>query len=119
MCREGSQPPLLQLNHNEPPKPVVQCSDHMCPIAVHWHIKQSYTHYWRVKVTVRNFNFVKNYSDWNLVVMHPNLRSVEQVFSFNYKPLNVYGNISEHINSFNIFLQLGFYKNKIKNNNFS
>ncbi|XP_057808026.1 COBRA-like protein 6 isoform X2 [Salvia miltiorrhiza] len=88
-------PPQLQLSHNEPAKPVVQCTNHMCPIKVHWHIKLSYTHYWRVKVTVTNLNYVRNYSDWNLVVLHPNLRSVEQVFSFNYKPLNVYGNIND------------------------
>ncbi|XP_042033942.1 COBRA-like protein 7 isoform X2 [Salvia splendens] len=41
-----SGPTMLQLSRNEP---VVQCTSHMCPIMVHWHIKQSYTHYWRVK----------------------------------------------------------------------
>ncbi|CAJ1963722.1 unnamed protein product [Sphenostylis stenocarpa] len=40
-------------------------------------------------------NFVKNYSQWNLVVLHPNLRSVTRVFSFNYQPLQVYGNFSD------------------------
>ncbi|KAK4401977.1 COBRA-like protein 6 [Sesamum angolense] len=93
--KPGKLPPVLQLEHNEPPKPVVQCSDHMCPIRVHWHVKLSYTQYWRVKITVTNLNYVKNYSEWNLVVLHPNLRSVTQVFSFNYKPLNVYGNIND------------------------
>ncbi|XP_042025309.1 COBRA-like protein 6 [Salvia splendens] len=88
----ASGPTMLQLSRNEP---VVQCTNHMCPIMVHWHIKQSYTHYWRVKVTVTNLNYIRNYSDWNLVVMHPNLRSVEQVFSFNYKPLNVYENTND------------------------
>ncbi|KAK6136522.1 hypothetical protein DH2020_029758 [Rehmannia glutinosa] len=91
----GESPPVLQLQHNESPKPLVQCSHHMCPIQVHWHIKQSYTQYWRVKITVKNLNYVKNYSAWNLVVLHPNLRNVTQVFSFNYKPLNVYGNIND------------------------
>ncbi|KAH6806241.1 COBRA-like protein 6 precursor [Perilla frutescens var. frutescens] len=94
----GESPPLLQLmqqHHNETPKPVVQCTNHMCPIAVHWHIKLSYTHYWRVKLTVTNLNYAKNYTDWNLVVLHPNLKSVQQVFSFNYKPLNVYTNIND------------------------
>ncbi|KAL0357179.1 UNVERIFIED_CONTAM: COBRA-like protein 6 [Sesamum calycinum] len=93
--KPGKLPPVLQLEHNEPPKPVVQCSDHMCPIRVHWHVKLSYTQYWRVKITVTNLNYVKNYSEWNLVVLHPNLRSVTQVFSFNYKPLNVYDNIND------------------------
>ncbi|XP_009776069.1 COBRA-like protein 6 isoform X1 [Nicotiana sylvestris] len=91
----GELPPVLQLDHNEPPKPVVQCSQHMCPIQIHWHVKQSYTKYWRVKMTIRNLNYVKNYSQWNLVVLHPNLRSVTQVFSFNYKPLNQYGDTND------------------------
>lgn len=67
----------------------------MCPIRVHWHVKQSYKEYWRVKITITNLNFVKNYSSWSLVVQHPNLRSVTQLFSFNYHPLNTYGNISK------------------------
>lgn len=69
----------------------------MCPINVHWHIKLSYTHYWRVKVTVTNLNYAKNYTDWNLVALHPNLKSIQRVFSFNYKPLDVYGNTSKII----------------------
>ncbi|PHT96524.1 COBRA-like protein 5 [Capsicum chinense] len=46
-------------------------------------------------MTIRNFNYVRNYSQWNLVVLHPNLRSVTQVFSFNYKPLDQYGDIND------------------------
>lgn len=66
-----------------------------CPTQVHWHVKQSYKEYWRVKITITNLNFVKNYSMWNLVVLHPNLKNVTQVFSFNYQPLNSYANISK------------------------
>ncbi|KAK2660951.1 hypothetical protein Ddye_007484 [Dipteronia dyeriana] len=62
----------------------------MCPIRVHWHVKQSYKEYWRVKITVTNLNVMRNYSQWNTVLLHPNLQSVTQVFSFNYKPLNQY-----------------------------
>ncbi|CAN4110695.1 unnamed protein product [Withania somnifera] len=93
--KHGEVPPVLQLDHNEPPRPVLECTHHMCPIQVHWHVKQSYTRYWRVKMTVRNLNYVRNYSQWNLVVLHPNFRSVTQVFSFNYKPLNQYGDIND------------------------
>ncbi|KAF3628792.1 COBRA-like protein 6 [Capsicum chacoense] len=93
--KRGEVPPVLQLDNNEPPKPVLECTQHMCPIQVHWHVKQSYTQYWRVKMTIRNFNYVRNYSQWNLVVLHPNLRSVTQVFSFNYKPLDQYGDIND------------------------
>ncbi|KAK7246887.1 hypothetical protein RIF29_41757 [Crotalaria pallida] len=76
-------------------KPLVRCSRHMCPIRVHWHVKQSYKEYWRVKITITNLNFVKNYSQWNLVALHPNFRSIIQVFSFNYKHLPVYGNLND------------------------
>ncbi|OVA01523.1 COBRA [Macleaya cordata] len=89
-CIDPDNSPIIDLPHGEdqvvPPK--VMCTQHMCPIRVHWHVKTSYKEYWRVKMTVNNFNYVKNYSQWSLVVQHPNLRSVEQVFSFNYKPLN-------------------------------
>ncbi|XP_051146512.1 COBRA-like protein 6 isoform X2 [Andrographis paniculata] len=93
--RAGKLPSVLRLKPGERPKPIVQCSDHMCPIKVHWHVKQNYRLYWRVKITVMNLNYVKNYTEWNLVVLHPNLRNVTQVFSFNYKPLSVYGDIND------------------------
>ncbi|KAI3943014.1 hypothetical protein MKX01_024937 [Papaver californicum] len=84
--------PLIELPHSEdevvPPK--VRCTQHMCPIRIHWHVKTSYKDFWRVKVTVHNFNYVKNYSQWSLVVQHPNLQSLVQVFSFNYKPLQLF-----------------------------
>ncbi|GFY89365.1 COBRA-like protein 6 precursor [Actinidia rufa] len=92
--KSGDSPSILQLP-NEAPQPVVQCTQHMCPIRVHWHVKESYREYWRVKITVTNFNYAKNYSQWNLVVLHPNMQNVTQVFSFNYKPLHLYGNIND------------------------
>ncbi|CAK9168263.1 unnamed protein product [Ilex paraguariensis] len=107
--KPGELAPVLQLLHNEAPQPVVQCSQHMCPVKVHWHVKLSYTQYWRVKITVTNLNFVKNYSGWNLVVQHPNLRNVTQVFSFNYKPLNQYG----HINDTGMFYGIQYYNDML------
>ncbi|KAF7842755.1 COBRA-like protein 6 [Senna tora] len=94
----GESPSLLQLPHDmstEDPAPLVRCSQHMCPIRVHWHVKQSYKEYWRVKITITNLNLVKNYSQWNLVLLHPNLQSITQVFSFNYQPLSVYGDTND------------------------
>lgn len=73
----------------------ILCTQHMCPISVHWHVKVSYRKYWRVKMTITNYNMYKNYSDWNLVIQHPNLGSVAQVFSFNFQPLVQYGTISK------------------------
>ncbi|XP_012568188.1 COBRA-like protein 6 [Cicer arietinum] len=95
-CVNSDKTSVLQMPQaNEPPKPVIRCSHHMCPIRVHWHVKQSYKEYWRVKITITNLNFVKNYSQWNLVVLHPNLRSLTQVFSFNYQALPIYGNLND------------------------
>ncbi|XP_031128718.1 COBRA-like protein 6 [Ipomoea triloba] len=93
--KAGEQPPVVQLQHYSPPRAIVQCTKHMCPIRVHWHVKLSYTQHWRVKITITNYNFAKNFSQWNLVVLHPNLGKVTRVFSFNYRPLNQYGDIND------------------------
>ncbi|GAY61147.1 COBRA-like protein 6 [Citrus sinensis] len=107
----GETPSLLQQKHdpNKEQSPVVICSQHMCPVRVHWHVKQSYTQYWRVKITITNLNVVQNYSQWNLVALHPNLQSVTQVFSFNYKPLNQYG----YINDTGMFWGIEFYNDML------
>ncbi|XP_037446588.1 uncharacterized protein LOC119316375 isoform X1 [Triticum dicoccoides] len=78
-------------------EPAVRCTGHMCPIQVHWHIKKSYREYWRVKMTVNNFNTLKNFSDWNLLVQHPGMQNLTKVFSFNHHPLVQYGTISRLI----------------------
>ncbi|KAF7822382.1 protein COBRA-like [Senna tora] len=75
--------------------PLVQCTRHMCPIRVHWHVKINYKEYWRVKITITNFNYRMNYSDWNLVIQHPNFDNLTQLFSFNYKSLTPYGTIND------------------------
>ncbi|KAG6779291.1 hypothetical protein POTOM_015664 [Populus tomentosa] len=74
---------------------LLQCTHHMCPIRVHWHVKVNYKEYWRVKIAITNFNYMKNYSTWSLVVQHPNLNNVTQVFSFEYKPLIAYDSIND------------------------
>lgn len=75
--------------------PLLRCTRHMCPIRVHWHVKLNYKEYWRVKITVTNFNYRMNYTDWTLVAQHPNFDNVTQVFSFNYKSLTPYGSIND------------------------
>lgn len=87
--------PYLQSAVNGPGKnsftPLVQCTSHMCPIRVHWHVKLNYKDYWRVKITVTNFNYRMNYTQWNIVAQHPNFDNITTVFSFNYKPITPYG----------------------------
>ncbi|CAE5957025.1 unnamed protein product [Arabidopsis arenosa] len=106
--KDGELPPYLEQKHDpeEEVSPVVKCSDHMCPIRIHWHVKVNYREYWRVKITATNFNTMKNYTNWNLVVLHPNLKSVQQVFSFNYKSLTPYQN---GINDTGMFWGVQFY----------
>uniref|UniRef100_A0A1D1YE18 COBRA-like protein n=1 Tax=Anthurium amnicola TaxID=1678845 RepID=A0A1D1YE18_9ARAE len=61
----------------------VWCTDHMCPVQVHWHIKNNYRDHWRVKLTVSNYNYVAKYSDWNVVVQHPGFRQPTKAGGFN------------------------------------
>ncbi|MBA0655213.1 hypothetical protein Goklo_007720, partial [Gossypium klotzschianum] len=63
----------------------------------------------RVKITVNNLNILKNYSGWNLVALHPNLKSLTQVFSFNYHPFNQYG----HINDSGMFWGVEYYNDML------
>ncbi|TQD84498.1 hypothetical protein C1H46_029933 [Malus baccata] len=93
--KPGDELQLPGERETEEPSPLVTCTRHMCPIGIHWHVKESYKEYWRVKITITNYNFVKNYSDWTLVVQHPNLQSLTQLFSFNYHPLGQFGNIND------------------------
>ncbi|XP_049387361.1 protein COBRA-like [Solanum stenotomum] len=91
-CVDRDEPQLASgfgKYHNN--SPMVGCTSHMCPIRIHWHVKFNYREYWRVKVTITNFNYNVNYTQWNLVVQHPNMDNLAQLFSFNYKSLTPYG----------------------------
>ncbi|KAM3380847.1 COBRA-like protein 1 [Capsicum galapagoense] len=97
-CIEPDSPYLasaLRISEKNDYKPLVRCTKHMCPIRVHWHVKTNYKAYWRVKITITNFNYRMNYSQWNLVVQHPNFENLTQIFSFNYAPLVPYGLIND------------------------
>lgn len=82
--------------HRDKEAPLLQCTTHMCPVRVHWHVKLNYKDYWRAKIAITNYNYRMNYTQWTLVAQHPNLDNVTEVFSFQYKPLQPYGSISEY-----------------------
>ncbi|MED6134442.1 COBRA-like protein 4 [Stylosanthes scabra] len=84
---------------------LLQCTHHMCPIRVHWHVKLNYKDYWRVKIAITNFNYRMNYTLWTLAVQHPNLNNITQVFSFDYRPILPY----ESINDTGMFYGMKFY----------
>ncbi|KAG6584396.1 COBRA-like protein 4, partial [Cucurbita argyrosperma subsp. sororia] len=67
--------------------PLLQCTAHNCPIQVHWHVKENYKGYWRLKITITNLNYRLNYSQWTLVVEHPNFSNIMEVYSFVYRPI--------------------------------
>lgn len=99
-CSTGS--PVLKLPGRNFPintlqPPLRWCTRHMCPIRVHWHVNLNYKEYWRVNITLWNFNYKMNYTNWTLVAQHPNFDNVTQVFGFNYKSLTPYGSISRYI----------------------
>ncbi|KAK6916674.1 COBRA, plant [Dillenia turbinata] len=62
---------------------MVKCTDHMCPVRVHWHVKNNYKGQWRVKLTISNYHYWRNFSDWNVLVQHPGFGQSSIVYSFN------------------------------------
>nr|GMC65995.1 protein COBRA-like [Ipomoea batatas] len=46
--------------------PLVQCTNHMCPIRIHWHVKLNYKEYWRsellFKKDLTSFTFEKGWA---------------------------------------------------------
>ncbi|XP_073278860.1 COBRA-like protein 1 isoform X2 [Primulina huaijiensis] len=70
---------------------IVQCTNHMCPLRIHWHIKNNYQNHWRVKLTVSNYNYGRNFSDWNVLVQHPGFGLPASVYSFNSTTLSTIG----------------------------
>ncbi|KAI3416890.1 uncharacterized protein J3R85_015002, partial [Psidium guajava] len=89
--------------------PILHCTEHMCPIRVHWHVKTNYKEYWRVKMSITNFNYFVNYTQWTLVAQHPNLNNITQVFSFVYKPLVPY----QSMNDSGMFFGIKFFNDLI------
>ncbi|GFY84855.1 COBRA-like extracellular glycosyl-phosphatidyl inositol-anchored protein family [Actinidia rufa] len=91
---QGAAPKSPHLASKHGYAPLVKCTSHMCPIQVHWHVKLNYKDYWWVKVTITNFNYNMNYTQWNLVVQHPNFDNLTRVSGFNYKRLTPYADIN-------------------------
>jgi hypothetical protein len=90
--------------------PLLYCTNDMCPVKIHWHIKQNYVNYWRAKLTVTNRNFRMNYSDWNVVVQHENFDNLTEVFSFSSKPLTPYG---DAVNDTAMFFGVQYYNQEL------
>ncbi|KAF6161966.1 hypothetical protein GIB67_020022, partial [Kingdonia uniflora] len=81
-CKQADETALV-CNSSNVARSELQCTDHMCPVGVHWHIKTNYREHWRVKMTVSNYNLGVNYTDWNVLVQHPGFNKSSLTYSFN------------------------------------
>ncbi|CAK9192251.1 unnamed protein product [Sphagnum troendelagicum] len=79
----------MGVNNQQQPD-TLYCTRDMCPVKIHWHVKTNYQQYWRVKITITNRDFSRNFTQWTLVLQHPNFSNFTQAFSFNYKALSPY-----------------------------
>ncbi|OMO74453.1 Glycosyl-phosphatidyl inositol-anchored, plant [Corchorus capsularis] len=69
---------------------IVRCTDHMCPVRVHWHVMKNYLTHWRVKLTISNYNYNRKYFNWNVLVQHPGFSQTSTAYSFNSTMLPSY-----------------------------
>ncbi|XP_057510817.1 COBRA-like protein 1 [Actinidia eriantha] len=90
---------------------IVKCTHHMCPLRVHWHLKNNYQDHWRVKLTISNYNYRRNYSDWNVLVQHPGFSQSATTYSFNSTLLPAVG-ITDEVA---LFWGLDFYNSELLN----
>ncbi|XP_068645095.1 COBRA-like protein 2 [Aristolochia californica] len=90
---------------------LIRCTDHMCPVQVHWHIKANYRDHWRVKLTVSNYHYGANYSDWSVMVQHPGFSQRIWSYSFNHSKLNTL----VHSGDAALFWGLEFYNDDLLN----
>ncbi|CAN1151688.1 COBRA-like protein 4 [Linum perenne] len=94
-CACGCQTESNCIKEHQGPASMPKCTDHMCPIRVHWHVKTNYRGYWKVKLSITNLKYRTNYTQWTLVAQHPSLGSIANISSFLYKPLMVFSPMND------------------------
>ncbi|OVA17466.1 COBRA [Macleaya cordata] len=69
--------------------PLMKCSDHMCPVSINWQMLMPKKNGgdWAAKVSITNFNYRINYSDWTLLVDHPAVNKLTKVLHANHRRL--------------------------------
>ncbi|AES74274.1 COBRA-like protein 1 [Medicago truncatula] len=114
-CREANKNSLSCIRPGDPlggsndEKNIIECTDHMCPIRVHWHFKNNYMNQWRIKLTISNYNFNRNYSNWNVLVQHPGFNQKATTYSFNSTKLSTLG-IQDGVA---LFWGIDYYNNEL------
>ncbi|KAE8709252.1 5'-methylthioadenosine/S-adenosylhomocysteine nucleosidase 1-like [Hibiscus syriacus] len=75
----------------------IQCNaDHMCLVRIHWHVMNNYFTHCKVKLTISNYNYKRNYSNWNVLIQHPGFSQSTTAYSFNSTMLPSFG-ISDEV----------------------
>ncbi|XP_027357016.1 COBRA-like protein 1 [Abrus precatorius] len=87
----------------------IECTNHMCPIRIHWHFMNNYMNQWRVKLTVSNYNYNRNYSNWNVLAQHPGFTQKATTYSFNSTILPAVG-LKDGVY---LFWGIDFYNNEL------
>ncbi|KAI3447974.1 hypothetical protein Pfo_004639 [Paulownia fortunei] len=113
-CRPADQPETSCIREGVfPPNlvdaDIVQCTDHMCSLRIHWRIKNNYLSHWRVKLTVSNYHYGRKYSDWNVLVQHPGFGQPASAYGFNSTTLPTVG-VPEEVA---LFLGKAFYNTEL------
>ncbi|PON54955.1 COBRA-like protein [Trema orientale] len=68
----------------------IECTDHMCPVNINWHVmsKVEENHERKIRVTISNLNYARNYPDWIVLVEHPALGYSTGVIHANHRFLS-------------------------------
>ncbi|KAG5033632.1 hypothetical protein AAZX31_04G005700 [Glycine max] len=100
---------LSRSNEDNTIDEMIECTDHMCPVRVHWHFKNNYMNQWRVKLTISNYNYNRNYSNWNVLVQHPGFTQKARTYSFNSTKLPTLG-LQDGVS---LFWGIDYYNNEL------
>ncbi|XP_030499388.2 protein COBRA [Cannabis sativa] len=63
----------------------IECTKHMCPVNINW---QVINHQRKVRVTISNLNYAKNYQDWIMLAEHPAFDNSTTLLHANHKFLS-------------------------------
>ncbi|KAI3446196.1 hypothetical protein Pfo_002861 [Paulownia fortunei] len=70
---------------------ITQCPSCSCGCRIADQLATTCISHWRVKLTISNYHYGRNYSDWNVLVQHPGFGQPSSAFSFNTTMLPTIG----------------------------
>ncbi|XVF67862.1 hypothetical protein PTKIN_Ptkin10aG0155900 [Pterospermum kingtungense] len=111
--REGDPAPKSDSSDDDDDTDIVQCTDHMCPVRVHWDVMKNYFTHWKVKLTISSYNYKRNYTNWNVLVQHPGFNQNSKAYSFNSTMLPSFG--VSVAGAVALFWGIEYYNNELVN----